>query len=538
MRATGVAVLMLVALLSDSASAGVCTVVTPNQEIHCPYHRIDGERYNVSYLDLDTGELKAANALLPNDRNGAVILDPFTELGWSPGPQNSVAPDLDRVLVARSAPDCPTAAPGPGLDCSYGRPSLWLAQHAANDPNDPDDDIWVHINLTHRLLGRNSEIHGWTTWLHRDLALFNALVRPDDAGWFTAQEENTAQAYAVRFGPSGTITIEPFGHDALWRDHCLTGRLHAQPSTATDRCFAGQRLTMVRRCYDERPSRTNRAWWNTTRADGSGGPCLAGQAAAEVPVLRTYVVELNADCSPTKPFETLVPVREPPDDPVFRQLGIVPEWGDMLASISPDGRFVAVATSMGDPNGDLTDNCAGFRLNPLNPSDPLSGWATRRLHVCELGSDLRCRGAARRIAAEYSPPETMPQPSFLFRSSDPPILTLLYTRERAVFGQPLQQAVARVDFETAVDAHVPLMFGNHATAISAFYAPTVAATCVGNCNRDGQVTIEDLVMGVNVALGKVQAEACSQGLPSGPNVTIAVLMQAVNNLLTGCDGAG
>lgn len=179
-----------------------CQVIIPDEEVHCPDHRVDGARNDIVYLDTGDGTLRAGSVMRPQDREGDVVLEPFLETGWGPG-VTSVSPDGQRLLVARSKNRCDA------LDCSFGRPTLWLAQHRVNDPDDPSDDTWQHINLTRRLLGRNSEIHGWTTWLHRDLALFNALVRDDDAGWVTRQEDNTTQVYALCFTSRGPV-IEPF----------------------------------------------------------------------------------------------------------------------------------------------------------------------------------------------------------------------------------------------------------------------------------------------------------------------------------------
>jgi hypothetical protein len=66
---------------------------------------------------------------------------------------------------------------------------------------------------------------------------------------------------------------------------------------------------------------------------------------------------------------------------------------------------------------------------------------------------------------------------------------------------------------------------------------TAAATCVGDCGGAGSVSIGNLITLVNIALGSSQPTACPQGVPDGAQVTIALLIQAVNNALTGCPGA-
>jgi hypothetical protein len=60
------------------------------------------------------------------------------------------------------------------------------------------------------------------------------------------------------------------------------------------------------------------------------------------------------------------------------------------------------------------------------------------------------------------------------------------------------------------------------------------APCVGDCDGTGSVTIDELITLVNIALGTAQASACPHGVPSGAEVNVAVVVQAVNAALRGC----
>jgi hypothetical protein len=62
----------------------------------------------------------------------------------------------------------------------------------------------------------------------------------------------------------------------------------------------------------------------------------------------------------------------------------------------------------------------------------------------------------------------------------------------------------------------------------------VMASCVGDCSGTSGVAINDLVTLVNVALGSEQPSACLHGVPSGAEVDVALLVQAVKNALLGC----
>ncbi|MBX3026464.1 hypothetical protein KF840_16270 [bacterium] len=65
-------------------------------------------------------------------------------------------------------------------------------------------------------------------------------------------------------------------------------------------------------------------------------------------------------------------------------------------------------------------------------------------------------------------------------------------------------------------------------------ATRAPAQCVGDCAGDGEVTISDLILGVNIALGNQPVSACPAFANGGDQVTIAQLIQGVNNALSGC----
>ena len=64
-------------------------------------------------------------------------------------------------------------------------------------------------------------------------------------------------------------------------------------------------------------------------------------------------------------------------------------------------------------------------------------------------------------------------------------------------------------------------------------AAAETTACPGDCNSDGRVTIDELVVGVGMALGGVPEERCP-GLGGGDQVTVDELIAAVNNALAGC----
>ncbi len=63
---------------------------------------------------------------------------------------------------------------------------------------------------------------------------------------------------------------------------------------------------------------------------------------------------------------------------------------------------------------------------------------------------------------------------------------------------------------------------------------TVPVSCVGDCNADGTVAIDEIVLLIDIALEAQPPSACAAG--HRETVTVADLVEAVNHALEGCSG--
>jgi hypothetical protein len=63
-------------------------------------------------------------------------------------------------------------------------------------------------------------------------------------------------------------------------------------------------------------------------------------------------------------------------------------------------------------------------------------------------------------------------------------------------------------------------------------AVPVRATCIGDCDGQGQVTVDGILTLVSMALGT--GGSCADGLPAGTPIDVALIIQAVDNALNGC----
>jgi hypothetical protein len=63
----------------------------------------------------------------------------------------------------------------------------------------------------------------------------------------------------------------------------------------------------------------------------------------------------------------------------------------------------------------------------------------------------------------------------------------------------------------------------------------VSQACGGDCNGDGEVTVNELITMVNIALGNANVSTCLAGDADGSGeITINEIIVAVNNALNGC----
>ncbi|MBI3784997.1 MAG: hypothetical protein HY270_16520, partial [Deltaproteobacteria bacterium] len=58
--------------------------------------------------------------------------------------------------------------------------------------------------------------------------------------------------------------------------------------------------------------------------------------------------------------------------------------------------------------------------------------------------------------------------------------------------------------------------------------------CVGDCGSDGELTVDELILMVNIALGADVNNCLAGDANSDGEVTIDEIIAAVNNALNGC----
>ena len=112
-------------------------------------------------------------------------------------------------------------------------------------------------------------------------------------------------------------------------------------------------------------------------------------------------------------------------------------------------------------------------------------------------------------------------------TSSPPVTPTGTSTSTAVLGPTQTATPTSPSAETATPTPMPTGLASQTAT---------ARSCVGDCNGSGSVSIANLVVGVNIALGNLPPAACPAFENAQGMVDIAQLVKGVNNALNGCHG--
>jgi len=206
--------------------------------------------------------------------------------------------------------------------------------------------------------------------------------------------------------------------------------------------------------------------------------------------------------------------------------------------VPPDGNFAAMTDQSGPGRHllyqDFTVPSTGGRLSCLAFVRSDADFEVPQPESLDPSGSVPNQHVRVDIMDPTAPPEDVGagvwQNLLLTRSGDPgspanpmPGYTTIATALDALAGRRVRLRFAEVDTLGFLN------FGVDNCTVSA------ALACVGDCNGDGVVAIDDLLTMVNVALGKADVAQCLSADAEGTgNITISTVIQGVNSALNGC----
>jgi hypothetical protein len=106
------------------------------------------------------------------------------------------------------------------------------------------------------------------------------------------------------------------------------------------------------------------------------------------------------------------------------------------------------------------------------------------------------------------------------------------------FSPERSQTPSPTSTATPTDTETPAVTATTTPTVAVVLTPTrTPASCLGDCNGDKQVTVNELITMVNIALGTAQLPTCSAGDTNGDaTITVNEIIGAVNNALNSCPG--
>jgi YVTN family beta-propeller protein len=250
--------------------------------------------------------------------------------------------------------------------------------------------------------------------------------------------------------------------------------------------------------------------------------------------------------------------------------------GPRAVAVTPDGATVFVGNSHNN-SVSVVRAADGMVLTPITAGHAPAGMAVSgdgtQLYVTNDNDgtvsviDVATRAVVDTITVGHRPRGVAFAPSgalaYVTNVQDATV-SVIDTTTRAVVGDPIavgNAPVAIVVSDDGATAYVADLSANTVSVINtanravtsialtgspfdlalgvcptaAAPTPTPGAACVGDCSGDGQVLVNELITGVNIALGNQPVSTCPAfDADHSGMVEINELIAAVNNALTGC----
>ena len=370
-----------------------CITIEEDKSYYCTYYEFNEEDH---ILVSGEDDYVYSKQLCENADLHKVIDSPS---GWTQA-DYAFSPNRMHALLNIVKNDCPTEVPvrplsEEALTCGNGRGMPWAGRVVETDRG----KVWKLENLGYPLgpvhdWSRNM-LMGWPYFVHNELALFVGWYAEEDKALFPPGAEIGEMIFQVEFD-GGEVNIGPYQEQTMFDSQCLNGRTQVSHVKDQDTCTDGQILLFPRKCRYEPnkpeagdPVVPNWAWYNTKNLDGTGGKCRDDLPSLPDATIKLFTLELDASCTPKGTYDLANPIESPRTDGVFRHMGHGGEWGQMIPTLSNDGKVLVFVQRKGFDYNNPEDNCGAHRANPDDLNE-MNGDGAARIYYCFLDDDHRC----------------------------------------------------------------------------------------------------------------------------------------------------
>jgi hypothetical protein len=208
------------------------------------------------------------------------------------------------------------------------------------------------------------------------------------------------------------------------------------------------------------------------------------------------------------------------------------------ASATTTASATATSTVPPTPSASRTETASATPTRPLTPPGSVTATASATVSATATVSAAIAPSATPPSATPTRTAGTSPMASTTatVASTSTGTGTVTSTPARPATPTPSHTATATEPAATETQTETPSSAPTEsATATATAPMTATAAPCDGDCNRDGQVTVNELITAVNIALGTLDVSSCPAADRNGDGeVTVSELIRAVNRALVGC----
>jgi YVTN family beta-propeller protein len=248
---------------------------------------------------------------------------------------------------------------------------------------------------------------------------------------------------------------------------------------------------------------------------------------------RAYALGLSTnDSQQLFSYENIVSVIDTETRTVSARIVVTPSGIPADIAVTPDGKFAYVS----------------LRQPPQSEHGPPVPGHLVVLDTATNAMVTSFPGSPRRVVFR-------PDGRFAYVATDTAAVTVIDTASASIsdsidVGTPQNGIAVTPDgafiYVTGVDWTIPVIDTADNQIVARLYAggfpgdiaigPDPGPVCPGDCNADGRVTIDELMAGVAIALGRATFETCPRMDADGSHtVTVAALVRAVGGALRGCE---